>query len=103
MRGTHKRYFIELQPNGQEVPRNREAALRREQAASFIQDLNEWLKSNELDSKVSTMAITALGQVQITCEADVIGKIHTQEEDLIATIRPGAAYVEGISRWGRQI
>ena len=102
MSGHHKRYFIELQPKGEDVPRNREAEQRRQQAAVFIDSLNEWLKTNDLNSKVSAMAITALGQVQITCEADVIGKIHTQEEDHIATIRHGAAYVEGISRWNRQ-
>lgn len=95
------RYFIELQPNeGIPPTRSRETELRRELAASFIELISQWLQEQELGNKVSTMAITALGQVQITCEADVIHQMRNQDDLNIAAIRQGAAYVDGIGRWG---
>ena len=103
----YHRYFIELQTysvkptSGVDALRTRETQLRREQAADFIATLNDWLKEKELEDKVTGMAITALGQVQITCEADLISQIHAQEEDTIATIRPAAAYVEAMGKWAR--
>ncbi len=96
-----KRYFIELQQEGSPVPRSMEAAQKRAQAAHFIASIHDWLTENELNDKVSTMAITAMGQVLITCEADVIQLIHQQEETSIATIRHGSMFVEGISRWAQ--
>jgi len=101
MQGEKNRYFIELQPEGAPVPRYQEVETRRQQAAQFITGLYQWLKEKELDAKVSDMAITALGQVQITCEADIIGLIRHQEEDNIAAIRQAAAYVGNMARWAR--
>ncbi len=101
MQAELKRYFIELQAGSVQVPRNREAEQRRAQAADFVAAISDWLKEEELEDKVAGMAITALGQVQITCEADVITQIHAQEEDNIAIIRAAAAYVETMGRWKR--
>ena len=85
------RYFIELQPaDGPPVPRWRETEARREQAASFISAIHDWLKREALESKVAAIAMTALGQVQITCEAEVINQIRHQDEMNIAAIRRGA-------------
>jgi hypothetical protein len=99
MQSHHRRYFIELQPDSPDpVLRNREAETRREQAMHFIAAIYDWLKNNELDGKVSNMDITAFGQIRITCEADVISRIRDEEELSIAAIRPGAMYVEGMSK-----
>ena len=74
MNSEQHRYFIELMPeSGDPLPRWRETEARRQQAALFVETFGEWLKEQELDTKVSTLAITALGQVQITCEAEIIG------------------------------
>lgn len=80
------------------MSRRREDEIRREQAANFITTIYAWLKDNALDSKVSAVALTAFGQVQITCEADVISRLSDENEMSIAAIRPGALYVEGMGR-----
>ncbi|MDX2028417.1 MAG: hypothetical protein SFW62_07255 [Alphaproteobacteria bacterium] len=99
MQSDQHRYFIELQPAaGATVPRNREDEIRREQAAHFITAIYAWLKNNALGDKVSAVAMTAFGQVQITCEADVISRLSDEEELQIAAIRPSALYVEGMGR-----
>jgi hypothetical protein len=101
MCGELKRYFIELQAQeGGEVPRHRETAARRALAAQFLEVVGEWLRQNELGDKVSTMAITALGQVQITCEADVINQIRNHEDLNVAAIRQSAMLTEiSSNRW----
>ena len=45
------------------------------------------------------MAVTALGQVQIICEADIISELQRQDDDHIAAIRPSAMFVETMGRW----
>ena len=103
MQSHHRRYFIELQPDGQPaVHRNRETEVRREQAVQFISTIYNWLRNHDLYDKVSGMDVTAFGQVRITCEADVINRIRAEDELSIAAIRPGAAYVEGMSQIGRR-
>jgi hypothetical protein len=94
------RYFIELQPEeGEPAPRWRETELRRLLAARFVERAREWLKEHELHDKVSMMAITALGQVHITCEANVITKLRHQDIMHIAAIRQGAMFVAQMERW----
>ena len=96
----HGRYFIELQPkDGEPVPRNREAELRREQAADFIAYIGDWLRREALESKVASMAITAFGQVQIICDSDIINHLRHDDETPIAAIRNSAMFVESMGRW----
>jgi hypothetical protein len=100
MSGELNRYFIELQPaDTAPVPRYRETELRRETAAQFLEKVGEWLREHELFDKVATMAITALGQVQITCEPAVINQIRDEDGLNIATIRSGAMSLEMPNRW----
>jgi hypothetical protein len=95
------RYFIELHLDASsEIPRNREAELRRAQAASFIDQLAVWLGAEELNDKVASMAVTALGQVQITCEQDIITRLRRDDNMPIATIRQSASLSENIHRLG---
>ena len=101
MTRDQNRYFIELLPEGEPVPRNLEAEKRREQAAHFVAALHNWLHEKNLNDKVSAMAITALGQVQITCEADIISRIRHQEEPNIAAIRQGSSYIESLGKIGK--
>jgi hypothetical protein len=101
MTNEHGRYFIELQTAGIEsVPRSRETALRREQAADFIVEIGAWLRREEMEDKVASMAITALGQVQIICEAGIINQLRAADETRIAVVRHGATFVETMGRWG---
>ena len=96
----HRRYFIELQPkDGKPVPRHQETELRREQAADFIAHVGDWLRREALENKVASMAITALGQVQIICDADIINHLREEDEAAIAAIRNSAMYVESMNRW----
>jgi hypothetical protein len=92
------RYFIELQMESSEVPRNREAEMRRAQAAQFIDQIAHWLHEQELNDKVSSMAVTALGQVQITCDQDIISQLRNDEKLNIATIRQSATLAESVQR-----
>ena len=95
------RYFIELQMESEdEVPRNREAEMRRAQAAIFISQIAQWLEEEELNDKVASMAVTALGQVQITCERDIITRMQKDDTLHIATIRSGASLSESLQRIG---
>lgn len=101
-RETH-RYFIELEPKENTAPqenvtRAMENELRRQQAAEFVSSFGEWLRREALENKVANLAITVLGQVQITCEADVIHHIRDQEELPIASIRQGAVYADHLGR-----
>ena len=100
MNNEQHRYFIELQPHeGTPVSRSEEALVRRQQAERFVEEVGAWLQREAMESKVLAMAVTALGQVQITCEADVISQIRTHDEERIAAIRQGATYVENMGRW----
>jgi hypothetical protein len=93
------RYFIELQMEAaSDVPRNREAEIRRAQAAHFISHLNAWLHNEELNGKVASMAITALGQVQITCEQDIISRLRDDDSLQIAAIRQGGTLADSLTR-----
>jgi hypothetical protein len=99
MFGDKHRYFIELQMDGeQDVPRNREAEIRRAQAMRFIDHVSEWLAEEELKDKVASMAVTALGQVLITCEEDVISRLREDERMSIAAIRSSATIAESVQR-----
>ena len=93
------RYFIELQPlAGPPVPRARETEQRRERAAQFIADVGAWLRQEALDNKVSAMAMTALGQVQITCADEVIHQIRHHDSLNIAAIRRSTMRSDGLAR-----
>jgi hypothetical protein len=101
MNKEQHRYFIELQPeSGPAPPRWREAEVRREQALHFITEIGQWLKREALESKVAAMAVTALGQVQIICEAEIISQIRSTSDTEIVAIRPGAAFAENLGRFG---
>ena len=92
------RFFIELQMDDREVPRNREAEIRRAQATQFIEQFASWLREQELNKDVS-MAVTALGQVQITCAPDIIDHLHNREtQPHIAAIRRGNTVADSIQR-----
>jgi hypothetical protein len=100
MCGELNRYFIELQPEaGPPVPRWRETEMRRERAAHFIETIGAWLRQEELQDKVAALAITVLGQVQITCEVDIIAQIRHQDAMNIAAIRQGQILKENAGRW----
>lgn len=101
MANDRHRYFIALQPkDGVAMPRNRETEMRREQAAHFISHIGEWLRREALEDKVASMAITAMGQVQIICDTEIINHIRNEDAANIAAIRSGAMFVESMGRWG---
>ena len=101
MAHDHRRYFIELQPkDGTPVPRHQETEYRREQAADFIAYVGDWLRREALENKVASMAITAFGQVQIICDADIIPHLRHADETPIAAIRNSAMFMENMSRFG---
>lgn len=101
MTQNQNRYFIELQLDGlTEIPRNRESEIRRAQAADFINQLADWLSTEELKDKVASMAITALGQVQITCEQDIIHRMRSDDNLPIATIRQSGSLAESVQLIG---
>ena len=93
------RYFIEVQTALFDAPRSAETALRRAQAQRFIADLQDWLQREALADKVSALAVTALGQVQIICEAEIISQLRHHDEMNIATIRHAAAVMETLDRF----
>jgi hypothetical protein len=100
MRQDICRFFIELQMEDHEVPRHREAAVRRAQAAQFIEQYASWLQGQDMNAEVS-MAITALGQVQVTCVPDIIERLHAHETyPHIAAIRRSAPLSDSIQRIG---
>ncbi len=93
------RYFIELQMDGKEtVPRKQEAEVRRAHAEAFVGQISEWLQKEELDNKVASIAVTALGQVLITCDHDVIARIREEEERSIVSIRSGTTLSTSLRR-----
>lgn len=93
------RYFIELQMDEKsDVPRSREAEVRRAHATQFIGHVAQWLEEEALKDKVVALAVTALGQVLITCEQDIISRIREDEKQSIAVIRPGTSLSDSIQR-----
>lgn len=94
------RYFIELQPaGGPPVPRAKETEQRRRQAEHFIASIADWLRNHAMEDRVTALTVTALGQVQITCPADVINHIRDENDQDIANIRPGAVFTGNLGRW----
>ncbi len=99
MREEKRRYFIELQmEGGKPVPRKQEAQIRREQAQQFIGQISKWLEEQELNDRVASMAITALGQVLITCEQDIIIRIQEDDTLNIAAVRSSATLADSVQR-----
>ncbi|MFA4994394.1 MAG: hypothetical protein WC521_03725 [Bdellovibrionales bacterium] len=99
MREDKRRYFIELQmEGGRPVPRKLEAQIRRVQAEQFVGQISKWLLEQELNDRVASIAITALGQVLITCEQDIIVKIREDENLNIVAVRSGATLTDSIQR-----
>jgi len=93
------RFFIELQIDGEEAfSRQGEAQARRALAERFVSQISSWIQEEELRDKVASIAITALGQVLITCERDIIVRIREDETHSIAAIRSGATLTESLSR-----
>jgi len=93
------RYFIEPQMSGGgDVPRRDEAEARRAQAQVFVGEISRWLQDQELKDGVASIAVTALGQVLITCEQDIIARIRQNESLNIAAIRSGATLSDSIQR-----
>ncbi len=96
-----RRYFIELHMDSRdEVPRNREAELRRAKATQFIGQIKAWIEQEALKEKVSSLAITALGQVLITCEKDIIARLREDEKLDIAAIRSSVPLSHTVQRLG---
>jgi len=93
------RYFIELQ-TGLDCGASRiqETAGRRAAAEKFVSEVLGWLQENELKEKVAHLAVTALGQVQITCESEVIDKLRRDDRENIVNIRQGLPLTESLQR-----
>lgn len=93
-------YFLELRDDtsSSSMPRFQEASLRRAQALEAIIAIGEWLKRMDFQDKVSSLAATALGQVLITCEADVISLMLREEFVPVVAVRNGAAFVENLGK-----
>jgi hypothetical protein len=99
MREDKRRYFIELQmEGGKPVPRKQEAQVRRAQAAQFIGQISKWIEEQELNDRVASMAVTALGQVLITCEQDIIIRIQEDDTLNIAAVRSSTTLTDSIQR-----
>lgn len=99
MRRERHLYFLELRDDiAAPVPRSREAELRRAHAVEATIAIGEWLRRMDLADKVSSLAATAMGQVLITCEADVIGLMLREECVPVIMVRNGASYVENLGK-----
>jgi len=95
LENPHCRYFIELQPQANEVvPRSRENEVRRSLANDFILMMRDWLSENDFGRKVSGFSVTMFGQVQITCDPSVINLIRNQDVVSVAAIRQGVALAD---------
>jgi len=101
MREDKRRYFIELHLSESEVPRNREAEMRRADALRFIGQIKEWIDHESLNDKVSSVAVTALGQVLITCDKDIIAHLRKDEHSNIAAIRSSLPLSQALHAGGR--
>ena len=84
----YSRYFIELH-----VPENREASrivvneARSDASHQFIQVLRDWIKNDNLSSELSSVSVTAMGQVMIVCSHRLIDLIRDQDIWAISHIR----------------
>lgn len=85
---THSRYFVELQVSvPDDAPRILTDIKRRHTALEFVCALREWLHDQELTEDVSSLCLTAMGQVMIMCSHQVMDLIRAQDIWAIATIR----------------
>jgi hypothetical protein len=98
MHSEKQRYFIEMDLSGS-IPSSYmlETKMRQEKAVQFIAQVCAWVKEHNLTDKVGSLTITAMGQVLITCEADIIEQINSLDSFPIATIRPGVAPFEKLA------
>ncbi|MDX1923203.1 MAG: hypothetical protein SFW65_08760 [Alphaproteobacteria bacterium] len=85
---VYSRYFIELH-----VPENREASrvlmteISRHAALEFIQVLRDWVKHEHMASELSSVSVTAMGQVMIVCSHRLIDMVREQDIWAISHIR----------------
>lgn len=85
------RYFIELHvPENADTPRVVLDEIRRHNALEFIQVLREWVKDHAMEDEISSLSITAMGQVMIVCSHKMIDFIREQDIWAIAHIRSSA-------------
>jgi len=90
MTKEHFHYFIELQSeSAAALSRIEENNLRRAKALETINRLRDWLHTQGLEDKVSTMSPTMFGQVHITCASDVMNRIRNNDFVPIVTVRQG--------------
>ncbi len=84
----YSRYFIELH-----VPENLEASrilvneARSDAAHEFIQVLRDWVKNDNLSGELSSVSVTAMGQVMIVCSHRLIDLVRDQDIWAISLIR----------------
>lgn len=84
----YNRYFIELH-----VPEDREASRiimnenRCHAALEFIKVLREWVTNDDLLKELSSVSVTAMGQVMIVCSNRLIDLIREQDIWAISHIR----------------
>ncbi len=85
---TYNRYFIELH-----VPENREASrvlmteISRHAALEFIQVLRDWIGHENMTNDLSSVSVTAMGQVMIVCSHRLIDMVREQDIWAISHIR----------------
>jgi hypothetical protein len=82
------RYFIELLVReDHEVTRALIDGIRAHKAHEFISILRDWMRDSDLKDDVSSLSVTAMGQVMIVCTHRVIDFIRAQDMWAIAHIR----------------
>lgn len=87
-RPATSRYFIELHvSNATTTSRPVLDQMRRHKALEFMQIVGEWLKEHDLAEDVTSLSVTAMGQVMIVCSNRVIDHIREQDIWAIAHIR----------------
>lgn len=95
------RYFLELHVEiSGEKSRILQDEIRRHKAFEFIEVMGEWFKDFEIAGEVSSMSVTAMGQVMIVCTHRVIDLIRSQDVWGITHIRATDQRTD-LSRIGR--
>lgn len=87
MNYEHNHYFIELLHDLSPYQSSGEVVNARiERARDFVSEIRQWLEGQHLTHDVTTLKVTALGRVMLTCAPEIIDRLHDLDHPDVMSI-----------------
>jgi len=87
MNYEHNHYFIELLHDlSPQLSSGEVVSARLERARDFVSEIRQWLESQFLTDEVTTLKVTALGRVMLTCAPEIIDRLQDLDHPDVMSI-----------------